>query len=254
MIIRRHNGDIFLISQHHHASISGTFAGHWKVTGFQGFDRLEEVLFTIDNHDRCWETADREPLFNRETGLPYSFDDYPEDPKIDLYKAGIDRMEKEHPYAALLCSKHFAAFFDESSTPTGRNFHASETTRQQRLALQAGLKGKDLKALDFHFRLLQFCDNLSLFICMNPPGKNQHPWFSQGLPNSEKLDLHSRPFKAVWKDSETVSLSPFPFDEPFSVKLEYKQLPADIPDQETLTRYWNEAPLKTRLIRFAARS
>ena len=159
-------------------------------------------------------------------------------------------MEKEHPYSALLCSRHFASFFASSTTAAGRDFYESELLRRQRLVKTLDLKEQEQAEADFHFHLLQFCDNLSLFICLNEEGKNQHPWFRKGFSNSEKLGVNTRPLKAGWKDADTVRITPFPFDEPFSLQLEYRAIPSLLPNQETLTRCWEEAPLRTKTIHF----
>ncbi|HYH55253.1 MAG TPA: DUF3891 family protein, partial [Anseongella sp.] len=111
MIVREEANQLVLITQPDHAEIAGTFAGNWKATAFRGYDRLEEVLFAVNEHDHCWKEADRLPLLDEETGIPYSFDNYPESIKTGLYRKGIDHLERHHPYAALLCSKHFSSFF-----------------------------------------------------------------------------------------------------------------------------------------------
>ena len=250
MIIREQQNNLVLITQPHHAAISGIFAGHWKVTTFNGFNRLEEFLFTVHHHDQCWTEADKVPLLNPDSKRPYSFDDYPEERKIELYRKGIDNMENEHPYPALLCSRHFASFFAGSETTPGKEFYHSETQRQQRLTKQMNLNGLESEGADFHFNLLQFCDNLSLFICLNEEGKNQHPWFKKGFSNSERLGVNKHPLKADWKNPDTLKIAPFPFDEPFSIQLEYRRIPSLLPDQETLIRYWENAPVQTKTIHF----
>lgn len=250
MIIREQENNLLLITQPHHAALSGTFAEHWKVTAFRGFDQLEEVLYTVRNHDRCWEEVDKTPRWNPETEQPYSFENYPEQPKIRFYTQGLDGMERDHPYPALLCSKHFASFYVSCGETEGREFYRLEQLRQERLIGRLGLRKQDLEEVAFHFHLLQFCDNLSLFICLNEEGKNQHPWFQKGFANSEKLGIDARPVKADWNDPDTVRILPFPFDEPFAVELEYRELPKRFPDQETLSRLWEEAPVQKKRIHF----
>lgn len=250
MIAREQGKQLFLITQPHHAAVAGLFASHWKVTAFKGFDKLEDVLFAIAEHDRCWELADQAAFLNPETKLPYSFDDYPEDLKIDLYRKGLDELEKDCPYAAYLCSRHFASFFSTAGEGPGHDYYLSETVRQKRLAKKLNLKGSALQAADFHFQLLQFCDNLSLFICLNQAGRNSHPWFKKGIGGFEKPGIGPVPVKATWKGKEALHITPFPFDEEFTVQLEYRSLPAALSDQETLDRLWKSAPVRTQTIHF----
>lgn len=248
MIVREQAGNLILITQPHHASLSGTFADHWKVTAFRGFERLEDVLFTIRSHDQCWEETDKEPLLNTHTGLPYSFEDYPEEFKLTFYARELDRLEQTHPYPAYLCSKHFGSFYTSASDSAGKEFYVSETRRQVRLVQELGIRNEVKDDADFHFHLLQFCDNLSLFLCLNEAGKNEHPWFKRGFANSEKLGVDSKQLKADWQNADSITIRPFPFDEPFFVTLEYREIPADIPDQKTLSGYWQNAPMQTKLI------
>src|SRR5690606_32254613 len=146
------------------------------------------------------------------------FNDYPEDLKIRLYRKGLDNMEKDRPYATYLCSRHFASFFSSAKEGPGRDYYLSETARQQQLMKQLNIKGRDTETADFHFHLLQFCDNLSLFICLNQAGKNRHPWFKKGFAGSEMLVIGRKPIKAAWKDAETINVHPSPFDEEFTVQ------------------------------------
>src|SRR3546814_383479 len=211
---------LFRSSQPHHSAIAGHIAGHWKVTNFRGFDQLESVLFIIGAHDHCWREADAAPLLNTATGRPYSFDDYPEDRKIKLYAKGVDDIEKTNPYAAWLCSRHFGSFFETAGKGPAQEYYLQEIARQTRLEQQLIRQGHDLSAGDYHFNLLQFCDNLSLFICLNEAGLDQHPWFRDGFAGSEKLGVDSRVLNATWKNQETLKISPFPFDMEFNTDLE----------------------------------
>lgn len=249
MIIREREKKLILITQPDHAEIAGIFADHWKVTAFMGFDRLEETLFAVREHDRCWEKADHTPLLNIETGVPYSFDDHPDNLKIGLYRKGIDEMEKLHPYAALLLSRHFAWFFSQETAGAGLEYYRSEVVRQQKLLKQLDIQNKELEEVEFHFRLLQFCDNLSLFICLNEEGENRHPWFKNGIPNSEKLGLGKKLLKASWQKDGGLRVTRFPFDEPFTVRLKYRTIPTPLQDQESLDRLWKKAEVQTKDIR-----
>src|SRR5690606_4780986 len=249
MIVREQGAQLFLITQPHHAAITCHFAGHWRVTAFLGFDMLEAVLFTISEHDHCWRKADAAPLFDPAAGRPWSFDDYPEEEKIGLYRNGLDTMEKANPYAAWLCSRHFGSFFKLARTDSGRKYFLHENVRQDRLRDQLSKKGVDLKAGDFHFHLLQFCDNLSLFVCLNQAGLNQHPWFLDGFAGSDQLRIGPGVLNATWENPETLMIRPFPFDDEFTIDLEYRVLPSGLSSQKELDQRWETAPVQIQTIR-----
>jgi hypothetical protein len=207
MIVREKSDSYVLIKQHDHGLISGEFARHWAKSPRP----LEPTLYAIANHDVGWQVLDASVLWNEETGKPYSFTDYPIVPKLRAYEAGIDLLETETPYAACLCSMHYAALVGDSETEA--EFRESETERQREI--KDAMTNEELDNLKHNFHLLRLSDDLSLFVCLNEPGRKDHPWYRNGF------EFEGAKFEPVWEDKYTLRLDPNPFSEPFDLAIPY---------------------------------
>jgi hypothetical protein len=207
MIVRERSDSYVLIKQHEHGLISGEFARHWG----EKFLPLEPTLYAIANHDTGWQTLDASVRWNEQTGKPYSFANYPIKPKLRAYKNGLDFLETREPYAACLCSMHYASLAGDSEDEA--RFRESEAGRQRKI--KSAIDRKEADNLRYNFRLLQLCDDLSLFVCLNEPGRNEHPWYQDGF------SFEGTKFGPVWEDRHTLWLDPNPFSEPFDLVIPY---------------------------------
>src|ERR671938_65262 len=125
MVVRERSSSYVLIKQHDHGLISGEFARHWA----EKPRPLEPTLYAIANHDRGWQGLDASIRWNEESGKPYSFADYPIEPKLRAYERGLDLLEAKNPYAACLCSMHYAAFVSDSEEEAEVRFRENEARR-----------------------------------------------------------------------------------------------------------------------------
>ena len=82
-----------------------------------------------------------------------------------------------------------------------------------------------LENAEYNFRLLQLCDDLSLFVCLNEPGENTFPWYRDGF------EFMSRRLRPIWQDRQTLSLAPNPFSGPFDFTIPYEKIG---PDAQTI--------------------
>src|SRR5699024_6115133 len=105
MIARERKDDFVMIEQDNHAHISGDLIKAWKDSFFAGESFKESVEYAIIHHDYGWKLFDKQPFWNDEKQMPYTFIDFPNKPKTVFYKHGIDVVEKDDPYAALLRSE-----------------------------------------------------------------------------------------------------------------------------------------------------
>ena len=209
MIVRERPDSYVLIKQHDHGLISGEFARRWA----EKPQPLEPTLYAIANHDVGWQALDISVRWNEESGKPYSFADYPTAPKLRTYKESLDLLETKNPYAACLCSMHYASFMGGSEDEMEVRFRESETGRQHEI--KTAMTREELDNLERNFHLLQLCDDLSLFVCLNEPGRNAHPWYRNGFRfEGSKLE-------PVWEDHHTLRLTPNPFSEPFVLGVPY---------------------------------
>ncbi len=208
MIVRDSGDGFLLVEQYEHAKVSGEFARH-----FAGEPRpLESTLYAINEHDLAWKELDRKVIWDTEKEKPCNFTEYPLPQRIEAYRRGLDQIEAADPYAACLCSLHYHSLVRES-VPEAEEFREGEESRQKRLKEQ--MSGEELANLDYNFRLLQLCDNFSLFVCLNEPGHNEVSWYKNGLKFGEKT------FSPVWEDPRTLRFEPNPFSEGFEVTIPY---------------------------------
>jgi hypothetical protein len=210
MIVRRKGDHFVLIKQHDHALVSGEFAAHMSLD----IEPLSKVLHAISNHDIGWEELDHTVLWNEDKQAPYSFEDYPLLPKLEAYTSGISRVEEVDPYAGFLCSKHYASFFDGAENPAARRFRRQEESRQNQL--RRHFTPAEEQNLEVNFRLLQFCDDLSLAICLNEPGENSHPWYAGGIR------FLGETYRWIWENERSLRLEPNLFVRPFVIEIPYR--------------------------------
>lgn len=208
MIVREQKEGFILIRQHDHGQVSGDFADHWK----EPVD--EATRIGIRFHDVAWEALDRRVLWNPSTGKPYSFEDYPLEEKLSGYTAGVDQVEARHPFAACLCSMHFVSFFPDPGEPEAIRFVEREQARQGRLITAMG--EEERSRLRESLALLKLCDDLSLFLCLNEPGQNEHPWYCNGFHYGTE---HLQP---VWEGRKALRIIPCPFRHSFEVTIPYQ--------------------------------
>ena len=221
MIVRERPGSYFLIKQHDHGLISGEFARRWAE---QPRPRAP-TLYAIANHDAGWQALDASVRWNQTSGRPYSFADYPVEPKLRAYREALDLLEAQKPYAACLCSMHYTTLASNSEDGAVVRFRKAEAGRQRRIKDE--MTEEELANLGHNLRLLRLCDNLSLFVCLNEPGRNDHPWYRSGF------EFEGSTFVPLWENEYTLLLDPNPFCEPFDLAVPYVLVDKDGRDIES---------------------
>ena len=211
MIVREKADSYVLIKQHDHALASGEFAKYWA----REPRPLESTLYAIAHHDVAWREPDARVRWNEEGGRPYSFVDYPPEPKVRAYAGGLDWLEERDPYAACLCSLHYETLVRRlGSSEAEASFAESESRRQERL--RAGMSGEELENLEYNLGLLRLCDGLSLFVCLNEPGSEDYP-----PPYPGGFEFLGERFAPIWEDRRTLRLEPNPFSGAFDLSIPY---------------------------------
>jgi hypothetical protein len=114
---------------------------------------------------------------------------------------------------------HYASFMQGSEDAAEVQFREIEFRRQEKL--KGHMSAEELENLEHNFRLLQLCDNLSLFVCLNEPGSNEHPWYKNGF------SFEGKKFEPVWEDRGTLRLDPNPFSRPFDLTVPYGAIQRD---------------------------
>ncbi|WP_042220607.1 DUF3891 family protein [Oceanobacillus manasiensis] len=247
MIIRERDHDFILVEQHNHALASGELIKQWKMGSFIDSPLQESVIFATQQHDAGWIPADKQPFWNDAKEMPYSFIDFPAPMKTLLYSHGIDQVQSTDLYSALLCSEHYVRFLKQDDTESGRIFVEQEKKRQE--IIHSSLASFDEKLFSYHYALLQFCDNLSLFLCLNEPGENSHPFFTKGIPLSSALPHFSQEKMALtWANNEEILIKEFPFKNPFSITYTFKKITKNQIRKNGLINSYVGAPFKQTTI------
>ncbi|RWZ54782.1 DUF3891 family protein [Halobacillus fulvus] len=251
MIVNEREEDFLMIRQHDHAKLSGEIVSHWKKDFLLRSKLREEADWAIVQHDRAWIPLDEEPRWNEEKQRPYSFIDYPQEEKFAAYQRGIEEVASQSLYAGMLCSMHYQSFLpDDSEDPVVRQFVEEEKQRQEDLfATMAMDIPRDV--YDLHFRRLQFCDDLSLYVCMQEPGtpkEQEVSWFKNGFRQS--FDFAPEGMMAHWIDDKQVSVDPFPFQAPFDVLIPYKIVMKKEIEKLGLKKAYDEAETDQRPVTF----
>ena len=222
MIVRESKDAFLLITQHDHATISGEMFMMLK-KDFVSSEHYESLSFAIFQHDRAWQVPDSSPIWDDLAKRPHDFNTYPEELKVFFYKNGIDQVDRVNSYSALLCSKHYSSFYEHTVSESGRSFYDREIQRQKHL--QGKLKIND-SFLDYQLKIFRFCDELSLYICMNVARlskKEEINLFKTGFDNSELFnDRNDSKIIASYIDHHTVGFNVSPFSRNFDLKLSGK--------------------------------
>ncbi|MFD1631409.1 DUF3891 family protein [Pseudopedobacter beijingensis] len=229
MIVRESKDAFTLITQHDHATISGEFFLHFK-KDFISAEHYESLSFAIFQHDRAWLVPDAAPIWNDYLKRPYDFTDYPEELKVYFYKHGIEQVDRVNSYSALLCSLHYSSFFKNALSEAGRSFYQREVQRQKHLMHKLKIKNEFIQ---YQLQVLKFCDDLSLYVCLNRPGvpkSEEISMFKKGFENSELFnDKADAKIIASFSDRNALQFNYSPFVEKFDIKIPSKvMLKADI--------------------------
>lgn len=217
MIVREVDEGFVLIGQHDHGLAAGGIARNW---GLEPRPSLS-TLYAVAQHDLGWKDLDKDFLWNDETGRPHDFLDYPVEPKVRAFAAALDLLEERDPHAACLSSMHYATLMQGSEKEAEVRFREAETRRQQRL--RRFIADEDIEALDLDLRFLKLCDGLSLFLCLNEPGREA----SYPSPYPEGFVLDGEEYAPEWVDERTLRFYPDPFTGPFEIGLPYRVVGTD---------------------------
>jgi len=224
MIVRESDeGKTVLIPQHAHAAISGEIARHWRKDDPESPIQRPEAIMAIDQHDRAWIPLDEVPKQKPDGSGFYSFIDYPLPDKLRAYQQGIMEVREQSRYAAILCSRHYCSFFSEDTDDERIKAFLEREEGLQQTDRQA-LTPAELATLDIDQKLLSFCDNVSLYLCMNKPGvpkQDEVNWFRDGF--KERFSFADK-IVGEWISTNEVRLTPSPLEGP--VRLAIPQLMA----------------------------
>lgn len=109
----RDAGDAWqIVLQPDHADLSGQLAAAWGGPGFARPEPFDSVVRAAVRHDDGWAAWERRPRLGPD-GAPQSFITVPAPVHLAFYRAGVEVVCDEDPYAGLLVSMHMSGLYRE---------------------------------------------------------------------------------------------------------------------------------------------
>lgn len=256
MIVRETEHEFVMTAQHDHAQLSGDVANHFRHF-FVNDPSFEDLLFAVYHHDFGWVRLDETPIWDDRKSLPYSFTDYPLLPKVTHYQFGLDQVERMNKYAGLLCSMHYYSFgFQHSTDRDCIEFAQHEEYRQIRIRDELSVTNNE--DVIKQFMLLQICDRISLYVCLNIPGvskQQEDPRFKEGFEDSELFNMESEsPLVAKWLNAKEIQITPNPFNSSFRTNLRQKRIAKQLVKEIGIAQAYKDAEWFTQEVIFIGRS
>ncbi|RPH55558.1 DUF3891 family protein [bacterium] len=189
MLVTAEDSTLLLITQPDHAWFSGELASLWRTHGLPDNPRRGEILFAVREHDNGWREADAAPRCDPETGRPVDFLSMPREDRIEIWERGTARFAGEHPYAALLITRHALTLHGDRRGQEEWKAFLEYLDDLERELLEA--TGVPEGAVAADYRLLDLADLASLAAC----NRWRQPFERHGL-QGELRDgtLHLDPF------------------------------------------------------------
>jgi len=163
MIVAAEGDRLRLVTQPDHACFSAEILALWRADGLPDHPCRAELLFAIREHDNGWRETDAAPRRDPRNGRPHDFLSLPREERIELWQRGTARYAGEHPYAALLVTRHALQLHRER-----RGQEEWQPLLDYLDELYRGLAeatGAAAEEIEADYRWLDLADLLSLGVC-----------------------------------------------------------------------------------------
>lgn len=151
------------ITQPDHAAFAAELLSLWRADGVPEHPRRAALLFAVREHDNGWRETDAAPRWNPERRRPHDFLTMPRPARIEVWERGVSRFAGEHPYSALLITRHARRLHRDRRGAEGWQELLETLDELERgLAEATGATEEEIAADD---RLLDRADTLSLAAC-----------------------------------------------------------------------------------------
>jgi hypothetical protein len=166
-----------LVRQPDHADLSGQLARAWGGDAVEPLRNRHGLAHAATRHDDGWAVYDRRPGWDADKGQPRAFLDVPVRSHLAFYRACIQVVSDEEPYAGLMISMHGAGIYNgrygtqPSLGLSGVKGHEDEVAafvaeQEATHAERAAALGVDESERWANYKLLQIYDRLSLSLCL----------------------------------------------------------------------------------------
>lgn len=232
MIVADEPDGFRLTTQPDHAHFSAELLSLFRTGGLPQHPLRAELLFAVREHDNGWRETDAAPRWNPETARPHDFLTLPREDRIGLWQRGTARYAGEHPYAALLITRHALQLHQGRRGQEGWGpFLDYLDELHQGLAKEAGADG-GAAGEEADYRWLDLADLLSLGVC-----------------NGWREPFGRYGFQAAFRDG-TLHLDPFPLAGSTAFRIPCRRIPgrtyrgdADLGGELAAAR-WQELPVR----------
>lgn len=195
-----------IITQRAHGLIAAEICSHWQPhASFK--DRWFETIIAVAEHDDAYNEFDDDDVLNDQGGpMNFTMRSFKKNFCDTLLSMALSKSK----YIALLITHHIQFLYNGKSGAATNYCKALEKWQLE--------WSKDLKLskedVECRYRLLQWCDALSLIIC-----QNHQP------PEQRKLDISigpdGKPYKLIQMENGILCVSPWPFAKStFSIQIE----------------------------------
>jgi uncharacterized protein DUF3891 len=219
MLVRDAGENWQLVLQPHHADLSGQLARAWGGEGFRPPRPFDSVVLAATRHDDGWAVWERRPRLGPD-GAPQSFFTVPVPVHLAFYRAAVEVVAEEDPYAGLLVSMHMSGLYrnrygvmptpgmtlEGEARAQAEAFAAEEEARQGTLVRELGVDDDERWT---NYALLQVFDVVSLYFGLADVETGTEGAV-EGVPTSdgERARIAIAPL-GPWR----VRFDPFPFLE-----------------------------------------
>lgn len=205
MIVATVQDSWLFVTQPDHAAFAAELLSLWRAEGLPGHPRRAELLFAVREHDNGWREADAAPRWDKERRRPHDFLTMPREARIEVWERGVSRFAGEHPYAALLITRHARRLHrDRRTDPEWEGLLETLDELENGLTEATAATEAEIDADD---RLLERADLLSLAAC--------NGW-------TDPFERHGMQARL---SGETLRLDPFPLAGSTTFRVPCRRIP-----------------------------
>jgi hypothetical protein len=228
-----------VIYQRAHGLLAAEIGQHWKSE--ERPEKWIETLIAISDHDDSQQYWHEKHHLTKQ-GTPEDFQLQP--PDLIQAKRVVEASKFKSAWISLLISTHVGNLYDnlESKNKEIKDFLHEQTLIRKKLLKE--LKHQKIE-LEEAYRLLYWCDRISLILC-----KNQVP------PDEKSLEIAEGPNGVIYyilqRKDGTLEVSPWPFViQSFKVEIETRQITTVVfKDDEALHKTLEATPITSKTWNF----
>jgi hypothetical protein len=193
MIIQPDRDSFLFITQPDHARLAADAITHWKADAFADHPRRSAILLATREHDNGWIEEDAETYVDT-AGAPLDFVAVPASIRQRIWPRAVQRLSRQHPYAAALIAQHAIAVYSASRNDEGWESFFEELSELRDRCL--GAAGLHRDTLDGDYRFVNAADRLSLAFCTGWP-KPLESYGRQIILKGQVVEITPDPFEGA---------------------------------------------------------